>query len=123
MAGHVQSQWGKELGRGNASPDTVVVESQVTENFDRTRCQGGQGHNAASTSGVAANLPERLRSTEKPDSLESLKLLVAGGFAGAVSKTATAPLARLTILYQVTTSNFLFALDCPRPWELLLYWR
>ncbi|KAK9811166.1 hypothetical protein WJX73_007741 [Symbiochloris irregularis] len=33
--------------------------------------------------------------------LESAKLLLAGGVAGAVSKTATAPLARLTILLQV----------------------
>ncbi|KAK9815221.1 hypothetical protein WJX72_000172 [[Myrmecia] bisecta] len=33
--------------------------------------------------------------------LETGKLLLAGGVAGAVSKTATAPLARLTILYQV----------------------
>ena len=32
---------------------------------------------------------------------ETTKLLFCGGFAGAVSKTATAPLARLTILYQV----------------------
>lgn len=32
--------------------------------------------------------------------LESGRLLLAGGVAGAVSKTCTAPLARLTILYQ-----------------------
>jgi solute carrier family 25 phosphate transporter 23/24/25/41 len=32
---------------------------------------------------------------------DTTKLLFCGGFAGAVSKTATAPLARLTILYQV----------------------
>ena len=32
-------------------------------------------------------------------------LLLAGGFAGCVSKTVTAPLARLTILYQVQTTN------------------
>lgn len=34
---------------------------------------------------------------------ETLKLLLSGGVAGAVSKSATAPLARLTILYQVRT--------------------
>ena len=33
--------------------------------------------------------------------IEAAKLLAAGGVAGAVSKSATAPLARLTILYQV----------------------
>ncbi|KAL4428809.1 hypothetical protein ABPG77_005247 [Micractinium sp. CCAP 211/92] len=35
------------------------------------------------------------------DSLEEFKLLLSGGVAGAFSKTCTAPLARLTILYQV----------------------
>ena len=35
------------------------------------------------------------------DLLENFRLLAAGGIAGAVSKTVTAPLARLTILYQV----------------------
>lgn len=34
---------------------------------------------------------------------ETAKLLLAGGVAGAISKSATAPLARLTILYQVQT--------------------
>ena len=33
--------------------------------------------------------------------LVNLKLMGSGGAAGAVAKTATAPLARLTILYQV----------------------
>lgn len=34
--------------------------------------------------------------------VETAKLLAAGGLAGAVSKSSTAPLARLTILYQVS---------------------
>ncbi|KAK9826267.1 hypothetical protein WJX74_004240 [Apatococcus lobatus] len=34
--------------------------------------------------------------------MQTVKLLLAGGLAGAISKTATAPLARLTILYQVS---------------------
>ena len=50
---------------------------------------------------------ERIRSglaasTRSPSQvLESVKLLGAGGLAGAFSKSCTAPLARLTILYQV----------------------
>jgi hypothetical protein len=46
--------------------------------------------------------------------LETLKLLLSGGVAGAVSKTATAPLARLTILYQV--SLFVVFLYTPKDW-------
>lgn len=37
--------------------------------------------------------------------LQTAKLLLAGGVSGAVSKTATAPLARMTILYQVWTGQ------------------
>lgn len=42
------------------------------------------------------------QSSVRNEVLETAKLLAAGGMAGAVSKSATAPLARLTILYQVS---------------------
>lgn len=44
---------------------------------------------------------------------ETAKLLLAGGVAGALSKSATAPLARLTILYQVNSVQQ-FRCICPR---------
>jgi hypothetical protein len=52
---------------------------------------------------VAAGAEEDEDAAPRNDSeaVTSAKLLLAGGVAGAVSKSATAPLARLTILYQV----------------------
>lgn len=51
------------------------------------------GHSVASRASGGRNL--------QAEALETGKLLAAGGVAGAVSKSCTAPLARLTILYQV----------------------
>lgn len=62
----------------------------------------------ASVAGVAAKQEPSLKaqprhtSTFQTDAIENGKLLAAGGIAGAVSKSFTAPLARLTILYQVS---------------------
>lgn len=66
---------------------------------------------------VTAKAEEEEDAAPRGDSeaLTSAKLLLAGGVAGAVSKSATAPLARLTILYQVCTAGSKRHLHCLRP--------
>lgn len=54
-----------------------------------------------STSGAAQGRLAELLYGFSSTNLETVKLLASGGIAGAVSKSCTAPLARLTILYQV----------------------
>lgn len=51
----------------------------------------------------------------------SVSHLLAGGVAGAVSKTCTAPLARLTILFQVIIFSFLvwFLFEIGKGWTLV----
>ena len=62
----------------------------------------GQRASDGSGSGPDPGARSRPRSSfGANDAMETVKLLAAGGVAGAVSKSATAPLARLTILYQV----------------------
>lgn len=39
--------------------------------------------------------------SDAPSAEDTVKMMVSGGVAGAFAKTCTAPLARLTILYQV----------------------
>ncbi len=63
----------------------------------------------------AADILEVVSTTAEEDATPLLshsapevgKLMVCGGVSGALAKTATAPLARLTILYQVGTSYFM----------------
>ena len=63
----------------------------------RTGAKVQPAETASSSSDAAAR-------SQRPtqDMAQTVKLLIAGGLAGAISKTATAPLARLTILYQVS---------------------
>lgn len=64
-----------------------------------------------------ALLEEEPSTSGRQEVHETLKLLLSGGVAGAVSKSATAPLARLTILYQVRAPPLL-----RRPWHCIR-WR
>lgn len=68
---------------------------------------GGAAGAAIGHSIATANSPASRSSTSEgwQQAEETGKLLAAGGVAGAVSKSATAPLARLTILYQARTEK------------------
>ncbi|RMZ54392.1 hypothetical protein APUTEX25_001968 [Auxenochlorella protothecoides] len=68
--------------------ERVLVEDEGARLLER-EVQGDQ-------EGQEAPGPSR-----REEAIEVIKLLTSGGLAGAISKTATAPLARLTILYQV----------------------
>ena len=81
-------KWEHEIGRLPASAD----QSDHEKGYSRTTADNN----------TMNNLSEEDQSVSGREEVEeTLKLLLAGGLAGAVSKTATAPLARLTILYQV----------------------
>ena len=62
-----------------------------------------QGREALHPADAATPPPDTTARSQQPRQalMQTVKLLLAGGLAGAISKTATAPLARLTILYQV----------------------
>lgn len=89
-------------GVGTAGAAGVVAAEAARFSMAST-AGGGGGPGGGGDSGGA--LEPESEGRELPSMvLETGKLLLAGGIAGAVSKSATAPLARLTILYQVSGS-------------------
>lgn len=78
------------------------------ETIDDASLTGNEGTEADISRAIAVDEETLLDPRNEPEYsgreelVETMKLLFAGGFAGAISKSATAPLARLTILYQVS---------------------
>lgn len=76
------------------------------ENLDDAALTGNEGGEADLTRVIVTDEESLLEAEDATTSygeelLETAKLLLSGGVAGAFSKTTTAPLARLTILQQV----------------------
>ena len=96
-------------GAGFAPQRRVPYDAGILSTADSAEPRAEQepgrsaGPDPAMPHQTAASISNRrfASSQATSDFMESLRLLAAGGVAGAVSKTATAPLARLTILYQV----------------------
>lgn len=79
----------------------VVVEDSRQRALSSGLGDGGvgDGKRRFSTQQQSQTLKQQLQHQPQIGTLEHL---IAGGVAGAVSKTCTAPLARLTILFQVS---------------------
>lgn len=92
-----RSSSGGEGGEFSSSHPSPLPSPSTSSSSTTT---GGGGGNDPVVDDVDEEEEEE-EGAETEDALESARLLLAGGVAGAVSKTATAPLARLTILYQV----------------------
>ncbi len=81
------------------------------ETIDDASLTGNEGTEADMSRAIAVDEENLFDSRNEPEYSgreeleETMKLLFAGGLAGAVSKSATAPLARLTILYQVSGTH------------------
>ena len=105
---------------GYARPSTAL-EGNVIQSPEAASQRVGRSTDAGSpqatteSAGCSPSFRNRSYGATKvynTEAMESVRLLAAGGVAGAVSKTCTAPLARLTILYQARLTC-----GCPHlPW-------
>ena len=89
-----------------APPSHAARHAWRVEELDDVPLTGNEGTEADMERALVVEqellLQEEETSTSyEQETFDSLKLLLAGASAGGVSKSATAPLARLTILYQV----------------------
>jgi solute carrier family 25 phosphate transporter 23/24/25/41 len=95
------------LGRSPAA--AALPRAPWKSNLADDALTGNEGGDADLTRAMVVDEEELLEEEEAgeleltrwEEALETMKLLAAGGVAGAVSKSCTAPLSRLTILYQV----------------------
>lgn len=97
--------------QGPNSNAAVVVEEQANGRSNSSiNCNGNSNSNGGAvvftdnTPGKGGSLPEQQQlhsSSVRSRSSEAAKQLFCGGLAGSVAKTVTAPLSRLTILFQV----------------------
>lgn len=71
--------------------------------------EGGQRALSSGHGGVVSVAPKKQQSLQQSQ-IGTVSQLLSGGVAGAFSKTCTAPLARLTILFQVRLLCFLSVL-------------